>query len=116
MNNEAGGGHHLAIAKKGGVFLRAGWRAENVARVDREIDQETSHFLAFANSQFTRSRLAQELDLRTLRIPQAGVEPVGDDLLVVRWIGAVSLIGGGRGLGKTARLEGGQDARQEKPF
>lgn len=103
MINKPGRGHDLSIADQRGVFLEPGRGAENVARVDRKMDQEASHLLTFANVQFARPRLAGPFDLSTLRIAQAGVEPGRDDFPIVRRVGAVSRACGRRALRRTSQ-------------
>ena len=114
VENEAGRGHDLAVTDKGDVFLRAGRSAKNVTRIDREIDQETGHFLPLAHVQFARSRLAQEFNLRASRIAQAGVEPSGDDFLVLRRVGAVNRIRGWRSFGLANRGKEAQEQNEEE--
>ncbi len=113
--DETGRGHDLSIAEERRVFLRTGGRAEHVARVNRKIDQEPGHFLAFTHIEFTRARLAEKLNFRAPRVSQTGVEPVRDDLLVVRGICAVSRVRRRRSLRETTRGQAGQRTCQEKP-
>lgn len=92
MINKPGCSHHLAVSKERGVFLRAGVGAKHVARIDREVDQEPGNDLTFANVQLTRVRFTQPFDLRTARIGEAGVEPVGNDFFEIRRITSVDRV------------------------
>lgn len=109
MIDETGRGHDLPVADQRGVLLRAGRSAENVARVNRKIDQKAGHFLTFANIQLTRPRLPQPLDLRALRIAQARVQPSRDDLLIVGRVSAINRAGGRRALRQSSEGKEGQE-------
>lgn len=91
MKDESGGGHDLPVPDQSGVLLRTGVGSEKVARVDRKIDDKARHSLAgFVDGQFARFRLAQPFDDHAARVDQVGIQPGGNDLLVIHRIRTVT--------------------------
>ena len=91
MKDEPGGGHDLPVANERGVFLGAGVCAKEVARVDRKIDDKARYHLAgFVDGELARLWLAQPLDDHAAGVNQVGIQPGGDDLLVIRRIGSIA--------------------------
>jgi len=91
MEDEAGGGHDLPVTNERSVLLGTGVGAKEVARVNRKIDHKARYHLAgFVDGQLARFWLAQPLNDYAAGINHVGIQPRGNDLLVILRIRAVA--------------------------
>lgn len=115
MINETGRRHDFSVANESRMFLRACIGTKQISGVHCEIDEKPGDHPALADIEFTRSWLAFESDLGASRIPQACIEPCGDNFLIPGGVGAVGRVGRRRSLGRTSRSAQSENRHDEEP-